>query len=801
MVSAVAEAPQIRLDRDELCIGFEPLFGAGQEAQARSFARRAFLFPEVTSLNLKPAQSEAIVRFRVGESDRKSFVGRLAAAIGDSSDSLPDELLPSWPGRDEATLCRFGELITLFEVARTGPGRLQLRHPAIQRDPALGGRLESAVKALNGVTAATATASAGRLWVVHLPESTDIADVIRTAEAQLASPRTALAAVPAAETPLVWANTALGLAAVGELAVPAVLPVCIGMLVINNIGTVRDAGRQLSRGKIGLPVLHTALLGCSITTGQIVAHALMEWSFKFWARRSRVALADECRSLLEEQLPIPAEARLVRSEEVEALVPSGSLQPGQRIRIAGPAPIPVDGRVTDGAALIEEISITGTRTPVRKLFGDEVFAGSTVVAGALEIEVLSTGADTRAAAMARTLINAARELHQDPWLLKQAEAMADRPVVPTLATAGVGYAVGSLFTVGAILHQDYMSGPALAVPLEAFRDMSLALRTGAIVRTASALPRLGESRFVVLDDHPALTESGLELERLESNLAESETDRLLGYVAGAGLYLGDARAAALSDACRDRGIVVRRPPLASLDGEQVTVKQGTHALTLVNEPDNKRNATAAPALRVHIDGVDVAWLRFRPGSLPLAAPAVRRLRSRRIPVFLLSDRPAAETEQRAARLGTDLFGGDFSAEQKFKFLEGLQRRGVLATYIGPAEPDSALAQAAHVSVALNGAGSLDERQCADLVLAGDSLESFADLMEWAASYGQRVQGISRKAVLPNLLCIAGAFGGVLNGTTAGLIANTGVYRSYRQARNGFREIRDAQGTGWRRVYP
>ena len=67
MVSAVAEAPQIRLDRDELCIGFEPLFGAGQEARARSFARRAFLLPEVTSLNLKPAQSEAILRFRVGE--------------------------------------------------------------------------------------------------------------------------------------------------------------------------------------------------------------------------------------------------------------------------------------------------------------------------------------------------------------------------------------------------------------------------------------------------------------------------------------------------------------------------------------------------------------------------------------------------------------------------------------------------------------------------------------------------------------------------------------------------------------
>ncbi len=783
-MSEAFDAPKIRFARDEMRIEFPSLFGPGGEAQARRFVRRVFVFPQVRSVTLKPGA--AAVGYHLGESERKAFLGQLAAAIGGAEDGLDDARLPRWAAGEAVALHRFGGIVSLFEIAQTGPGRLQLRHPAISRDSTLGRRLEDTVKTLAGVSKATATASTGRLWIVYQPETVDVLALVRLAEAQLASPRTALATLDAAPTPLGFANATLGLAALGEFAVPVVLPVCVGLLVASNLGTIRDAGRQLSLGKVGLPVLHTALLGCSITTGQIVAHALMEWSFRFWARRSDAALAEECRTLLEQNLPIPAQARIVRSDEVDALAHSQNLQAGDRIRIEAPAAIPVDGRVVGGSALVDQAAVSGARMPRRVNRADAVLAGSTVLAGHIEVEVARTGAQTQAAQIARRVIETARSLGRDPVLRRQAEAMADRAVKPSLALAAVGWTVGGLFTVGAVLHQDHASGPKLALPLETLRGMDLALRSGVVLRTASALQRLGETRFAVLDDHPAWSVTGLELAGLRSRLAESETDNLLRYVAGAGLYLGDERAAALADACQARGLVVRQPPLVALAEDAVTVRQGRHTIVLRDEAGAGK--TAAASLSVEIDGEQVGWLDFRPGPLPRAAAAVRQLRGQGMQVFLLSSRPADETEQLARHLGTDLHGGDFSPDEKIRFLQSLRRRGVAAAYVGNGQIDPQLAGEAHVTISLGGAGAL-ENSAADIAVLGDSLQAFAETAELSREHNERVRALCRRALAPNLLCIAGGYAGVLNGITSGLIANVGVNRVYQQAT---RSLRDSQ---------
>ncbi|MFM8332747.1 MAG: cation-transporting ATPase, partial [Candidatus Methylumidiphilus sp.] len=582
------------------------------------------------------------------------------------------------------------------------------------------------------------------------------------------------------------ANATLGLAALGEFAVPVVLPVCVGLLVVNNLGTIRDAGKELSQGKLGLPVLYTALLGCSITTGQIVAHALMEWSFRYWERRASATLAEECKTLLEQTLPIPVDARLVRSEQVDAQVPSASLQPGQRIRIDSPAAIPVDGRVIGGVALVEQASARGIRQAVRKAHGDEVLAGSTVLHGNLEVEVWRVGSETQAAQIAHSVIGSVRELAVNPALRRSAEAMAERAVKPTLAVAGVGWAVGGLFTVGAVLHQDYISGPKLAIPLETLRDIGAALRGGVVVRRGDALQRLAETRFVVLDDHPAWTAAGLELHSLHSRLAASETDKLLCHIAGAGLYLGDGRAQALAEACRARGLVVRQPPLLTLAADRVAVRHGEHTLILRNAADD--GETAGP-LRVEMDGEEIAHLAFRASAVPQVAGAVRQLRGRGAQVFVLSSRPAAEASELAQRLGANLHGGDFSADEKLRFLQGLRRRGVLAAYVGNGQIAPELAEAAHVTVSLGGASGLAEDGVADLVVLGDSLDAYAETVDLALANRERIRASCRLALAPNLLCIAGGYGGLLNGITSGLIANVGVNRVYQQAA---RSARDGQ---------
>jgi len=785
-VSEALESPRIRFGRDGLHIEFAGLFGPGAERQSRRFARRIFAFPQVRSLHLEPGLGKAAVYYQIEGAARADFVARLATAIGGMEEGLDESLLPVWMPGETVALHRFGGGVSVFEITQAGPGRLQLRHAALAQDPALGRRVEDAVRPLDGVKQATVTGTAGKLWVSYQPEVADIVQLIRAAEAQLASPRTALATLSPAPVKMGFANATLGLAALGEFALPVVLPVCIGMLVVSNFGTVREAGKQMGQGKAGLPVLYTALLGCSITTGQIVAHALMEWSFRFWAQRSNAALAGECRTLLEENLPIPANSRIVRSDEVEALIPTATLRAGNHIRIDGPGAIPADGRVAAGSALVEETAVCGSRNPVRKSFGDAVFAGSQVLAGKIEVEVWQTGMETRAARIASSVIECTRDLTRNPSLSRKAEAMADRTVLPTLAVAGLGWAVGAggLFTVGAVLHTDYASGPKLTVPLETLRGMGLALRSGAVVRTGDALQRLAESRFLVLDDHPAWATPGFELERIEQRLAESETDNLLRHVAGAGLYLGDGRSQALVDACLGRGLVVRQPPLVSLDAEKVAVRQGQHTIILRN--GISADEGAATPLIVEIDGEEVATLGFRPGTIPRAAAAVQRLGQQGMQVFLLSSSPAQETGQLARQLGIELHGGDFSHAEKLRFMQGLRRRGVQTTYIGNGGLDPELASEAHLSVSLGGAEGLADNR-ADIVVLGDALDAFAEVSELSSGCSGRIRADCRKSLLPNLLCVAGGYAGVLNGITAGLLANVGVYNAYRQATQSLRD--------------
>jgi magnesium-transporting ATPase (P-type) len=63
--------------------------------------------------------------------------------------------------------------------------------------------------------------------------------------------------------------------------------------------------------------------------------------------------------------------------------------------------IPVDGRVIDGAALVNQAAVTGEDVPVRKEAPRRVVAGSTLIEGRLRIQATQVGADTTTARIAR----------------------------------------------------------------------------------------------------------------------------------------------------------------------------------------------------------------------------------------------------------------------------------------------------------------------------------------------------------------------------------------------------------------
>ncbi|MGY6276342.1 P-type ATPase [Methylomonas sp. MgM2] len=725
------------------------------------------------------------VNYQLGNRSVQDFVVKLAEAIEGTGTEIEDSGLPQWAMDEPVTLHRFEGLVSRWQIASKSPGQVQLRHPVLSQDTNFGRRAEHVLRSISGVTEVTATGTKGNLWIRYRPELIDVKGLLSILDSRLVWSRQSSAALQPQPVDFRLTNITVGVATAGELLLPLAEILGAGLLVVGQSNIVRDAAVQLRQGKVGTPVWLTALLMCSIASGQVLAYALTDWSFRYWARRHRRDLVSESRILIDEVAPVPNHARIQTNEGIEVWTPVEKISAGQALNVQIGDVISVDGRVTAGVALVHEGAAGWMHGPVTKKVGDLVFAGSTVFHGKVEIEVLGSGQNTRNARMAQALLQTCTSLQVHPDLKQRSEVLVDRTVPPILATAGVGLATGGLFTAGAILHQDWLSGAELTVPIETLRTIRLAARKGAIVLEPTAIARLAESNFVVLDDRPALFKRELELYRLQSRLPESETDGLLRCVAGAGLYLGDERAFALAAACQQRRLLVRQPELLGLEENFVSVRQGAQTITLRSWPEV--SGEPAPPLTVEIDGIETASLQFKYGMQTRAAATVRRLRKQGFQVFLASDRPNDEAKEAASLLGTDLFSGDLSVDEQVRFLQGLRRRGLKSLYVGDFGASPERAREAHVSISPSGFG-LSQRESADIVLTSDAIDSLPEIAILAHAYPARIKETCRRAMIPNLLCVAGGFGGVLNGVTAGILGNVAVLKVYRQATESLKSI-------------
>jgi Cd2+/Zn2+-exporting ATPase len=104
--------------------------------------------------------------------------------------------------------------------------------------------------------------------------------------------------------------------------------------------------------------------------------------------------AEGARASIESLIKLtPAKARRLTAkgeEEVETRL----LAIGDVIRVRPGDNVPADGNIVNGQGSFNQATITGESLPVDKKVGDEVFAGTQNLTGAIEIRVTRAGQDT-----------------------------------------------------------------------------------------------------------------------------------------------------------------------------------------------------------------------------------------------------------------------------------------------------------------------------------------------------------------------------------------------------------------------
>jgi len=129
--------------------------------------------------------------------------------------------------------------------------------------------------------------------------------------------------------------------------------------------------------------------------------------------------ADGAKRAIEQLVSLTPDIARIVVEGVEQIVAVGEVKVGQRVRIRPGENLPVDGRVLSGESTINQASLTGEAMPVEVERGSDVYAGTTNLTGAIDIDVTQVGEETTIGKVSNLIREAESTKTQRQLLIEQ----------------------------------------------------------------------------------------------------------------------------------------------------------------------------------------------------------------------------------------------------------------------------------------------------------------------------------------------------------------------------------------------
>ena len=633
--------------------------------------------------------------------------------------------------------------------------------------------VEKAVVALDGIDAAQVSFGAGTLVVDGRAPEARITAAVRRAgyRARPADRRAVAPTAPFWRRDLRAASTTasvvlLVVAVVASLAsAPRVVaePLYLLSMLVGGWPIARAAAGALRRRSLDMNVLMALAAVGAVGIGAYAEGAWVLVLFAVGTGLESLAL-ERSRLSVESLMELAPTQVSVVADGTERLVDAAEVRVGTAFLVRPGERLALDGVVTAGASSVDQAPITGESLPVDKQAGDEVFAGTLNVQGALTVRVTKIAAES-------TLSRVAALVEQAQSSRAPAERFIDRfarvytPLVflAALLLATVPLAFGGDFDTWiyrslALLIVACPCSLVISVPVAVVSAVGGAARRGILIKGGQALEDLADVRTVAIDKTGTLT---LGLPQLSSSLAldGSGEDDALRLVAGVERSSEHPLAAALRRAARERGLddlapdafeaLPGRGASATVDGRALWAGGPRLVQDRVGElPPEMHDLQRAGETAIALGEGDRVLALFgladqlRPGAATLAAglhdAGVAEI------VMLTGDaEPVARAVADDAQL--DAFRAGLLPADKLTAVEELGRHGPVAM-VGDGVNDAPALAAAHVGIAMGAAGSDAALQSADVALMSDRLDRLPEAIVTA----RKARSIMRVNVVASL---------------------------------------------------
>lgn len=414
--------------------------------------------------------------------------------------------------------------------------------------------------------------------------------------------------------------------------------------------------------------------------------------------------------------------KLVGDKEVEVSVEE--LAKGDHLRVRPGAKIPVDGRIIEGEAIIDESMITGEPLPVEKQVGAAISAGTINGAHTFVMQAEKVGKDT-------LLSQIVTMVQQATSSRAPIQKLADRIAayfVPTVVAVSVltfilwvvfakEYAYEyALINAIAVLIIACPCALGLATPVSVMVGVTKGARQGILIKNAEALERMKQVDTLIIDKTGTLTEGKPSVSKLIP-FADYSEQALLPILYGINKDSEHPLAKATNTYAAQQGAT----PLAmtgfkALAGRGVTATyEGKNYYFGNDRLMQEIGATLTEAQRSQVSEVQhkgqtlsflaiekevIAAVAITDKVKDTAAEAIKALQAQGITVVMLTGDNPTTAQAVAEQIGLTHYKAGMLPQDKQQEVQRLQAEGKVVAMAGDGINDAPALAQAHVGIAM-----------------------------------------------------------------------------------------------------
>ena len=471
----------------------------------------------------------------------------------------------------------------------------------------------------------------------------------------------------------------------------------------------------------------------------------------------------------------------------DELVPPEEIAIGDTVRILPGESIPVDGRIISGTTSVDQTIMTGESLPIDKEEGDEVFAGTINLYGAIDIEAEKTYSDSSLEKLIRLVEEAERK--KAP-IQRIADTWASWLVPAALLIAIIAYFItGDIVRAVTVLVVFCPCALVLATPTAIMAAIGQATKNGVIIKSGEALERMGKADVIAFDKTGTLTfgsPSVSDVIILGDGISREE---FLSIAASAERSSGHPLAAALTAYAESEGIRLETPQqstmvagrgiIASVSGHDVICgnqrmlsEQGISsemAEGFIEEAGQQGKAI----MIVAVDGICSGVIAFSDSLRAESSEVLSELRKTGVRTVLLTGDNARAASFIASGLEIGSVYSDLLPSQKVDRINDMQKAGAVVAMVGDGVNDAPALKSADIGIAMGVMGSDIAVDSADIALMSDDLVRIPYLKKLSVATVNTIKLSISLSLCINAIAVTLSVLGLLIPTTGALVHNAG----------------------------